>query len=222
MLSKTDGIVLHTINYGDSSLIAHIYTREYGRKTFIINGVRKKNSKTSVNYFQPLTILHLEVYIKQNRDIQRIKELKLAYPVFSIPEDIKKNSIALFISEILYKTLKEEEKNTELFDFLSHSLRIFDIQKSGIANFHIIFLFKYSKYMGIFPENHTEIKTYIRLNTPYQLMHFLESSFENAHQFQLDSKTRSNLLSFMINYYQSHLEGMGEIKSFPILKEVFS
>ncbi len=222
MLCKTKGIVLHTVNYGDSSIIAHIYTRDYGRKAFIINGVRKKNSKISMNHFQPLTLIHMEAYIKQNRDIQRIKEIKIDYPFSSIPIDIKKNSIALFLAEILYKTLKEEEKNSELFDFIDNALRILDIQLSGISNYHILFLFKYSKFLGIFPENHIELGTFVSNNTPYHLEDFLNSSFEHSFRIKLNSTSRMNLLLFLIHYYQHHLEGMGEIKSFNILKNIFS
>ena len=124
MLHKTRGIVLHYIRYGETSIIAHIYTELFGRQSYIINKVRSKRPSFSLNFFQPLTILDIETYYKPSNDIQRIKELKRHIPLDQIYSDITKSSIAIFIAEIIYKTLHEAESNLSMFNFLSERIDV--------------------------------------------------------------------------------------------------
>jgi DNA repair protein RecO (recombination protein O) len=151
VLEKTRGIFLHAVKYSETSLIATIYTESYGRQSFIINGMHSKNSSVKASAFQPLYLLDLELYYKAGRDIQRLKNARIANPYSTIPFDIRKSSQVFFLSEILYKCLREEEPNTELFNFLYHSLSFLDLTDSGISNFHIWFLFKLTKFLGFSP-----------------------------------------------------------------------
>src|SRR6478609_3522629 len=115
MLHKTRGIVLGHIKYGDSSIISKVYTEAFGLQTYIVNGVRSKSSKNKIALFQPLTLLDMVVYHKENRDINRISEMKCNMVFHSIPFEQKKISMVIFLSELLGKTLKEQNPNAELF-----------------------------------------------------------------------------------------------------------
>jgi DNA repair protein RecO (recombination protein O) len=157
MLLKTKGIVLNQIKYRETSIITKIYTEDFGLKSYIVNGVRTKSSKTKIGLFQPLTLLDLVVYYKEKTTLHRISEIKCYSPYKSIPFEIKKSSIVLFLSEILNKTLKEEISNKELFDFLSTSLIYFDEVKEDYHNFHLQFLFQLSAFLGFFPSNLDDI-----------------------------------------------------------------
>ncbi|UCH14354.1 MAG: DNA repair protein RecO [Bacteroidales bacterium] len=224
MLNKTKGIVLHYIKYGDTSIIAYIYTENFGRQAFIVNSVRSKKSRVRLNQFQPLSILELDVYYKPGRDMQRIKDLRNHLLLHTIHDNIIKSSIALFIAEIMYKTLREVEPNQPLFDFIYNSVQILDLQNRGIENYHLVFLLHLSKYLGISPVDE-EQKSLSLILTPEEkkaLNRLHEYSFKNLDKIIVDNNTRINLLEKFVEYYKLHLEGIGTIKSLPVLKEVFS
>ena len=151
MLDKTRGIILHTVKYGDNSLILTVYTEKFGRQPYIINGARNSRSKNKAGLLQHLFIVDLEVYQKKGRDLQRIKEIKISSPYTSIPFDVIKTTQAILISGILYKIILEEEQNPELFQFIESSLMFFDMMDSGKPDFHIWFLAHLTNYLGIAP-----------------------------------------------------------------------
>lgn len=241
MLQKTKGIVLHHIKYGDSSIIAHIYTDIFGRQAYIVNGVRNKKSKIRLSQFQPLTVLELDVYYKSTRELQRIKELRSYLILHTIHNDIVKSSIAIFISEIIYKTLREVESNKPLFDFIYSSIHLLDTKSTGIENFHLVFILLLSKYLGISPQMadiynpglvDAEQMAFSRENLQQSFIlteqetkglgDLYKYSFENLEKISIDNNTRSSLLEKLVDYYKIHLEGIGDIKSLAVLKEVFN
>jgi len=123
MIRKTRGIVLHTTKYGESSLVVHCYTEQVGRQTFMVKGVRKSRKQNRSNLFQPLFILDFEIYHKDSREIQLVKEVTRAFPLNSLPFDITKSTQAIFIAEVLYRVLKEEESNPILNNFLVSTIQ---------------------------------------------------------------------------------------------------
>ncbi len=222
MLHKTKGIVLHTIKYGDSAIIAHIYTRDFGRQSYMVNGVRGKNTKFPVSSFQPLSFLDLQVDHKENRELQRIRDLKIFHPFFHIHSDIVKNTIALFLGEILYRCLREVEKNTLLFDYVESSIMLLDVCHTGCVNFHLVFLLQFTRFLGIYPENNTELANYQPKNVEMKMQQLLTFTLKDLDKLNLDNKSRNLLVSSIIDYYHYHLEGMGKISSLEVLHEVFS
>lgn len=240
MLHKTRGIVLHYIRYGETSIIAHIYTELFGRQSYIINNVRSKRPSFSLNFFQPLNILDLEAYFKPGKDIQRIKEIRRHVPLDQIYSDILKSSIAVFLTEIIYKTLHEEESNTSMFDFLIHSIQFLELMKQGISNFHLIFLIQYSKYLGIFPqiqldqlnaeiaaerypEQLMEDTLFRNLseNAREKLSELTRRSFQDLEYIRINPQIRNELLEKLIEFYKLHFENIREINSLKVLREIF-
>ena len=108
MIRKTRGIVLHTTRYGESSLVVQCYTEQHGRQTYMLKGVRKSRKQNRSNLFQPLFILDFEVYHKDSREIQLVKEVTRTIPINSIPYDITKSTQAIFMAEVLYRVIREE------------------------------------------------------------------------------------------------------------------
>lgn len=151
MLEKTRGILLHTVKYGDNSLIHTMYTEKFGRQAYILNAARGARSKNKSAHLQPLYIVDMEVYQKKNREVQRIKELKLISPYHSIPFDVVKTSQAIFLAELLNKIILEEEQNPGLYSFLESSFLFFDLMETGKTDFHIWFLTHLTTYLGIMP-----------------------------------------------------------------------
>ncbi|HEY4788998.1 MAG TPA: DNA repair protein RecO [Bacteroidales bacterium] len=240
MFYKTKAIVLNHLKYGDTSLVVTIYTEALGRKSFLVQGVYKKKSKFHATFFQPLTILDLEVDINPKRELQRIKEISFNTPFHSIPFDITKSAISLFLSEVLHKTLKEEEPNPPLFDYLYHTIQLLDINDTGVANFHLVFLINLTKYLGFYPvNNYSEIDcifdpvngkffsalTSQSLNSDKVLSSWmsrlLNLSFEELETLHMNHQIRNSLLKFIIEFYNLHLGGLTNVKSLPVLQSVF-
>ncbi len=239
MIEKTRGIFLHAVKYSETSLITSIYTEAYGRQSFIINGIRSKNSTVRAAVFQPLYLLDLEIYYKSDREIHRIKNARIAFPYSNIPFDIRKSTQVLFLAEVLYKCLREEEPNIELFDFIYHSLTLLDLTEAGISNFHIWFLFKLTRFLGFSPSRENAgISNFFDLQTARFVSHEpLHSQFTDKHLtvlftrlFNIDSSSIENLdytqrerrmvLEKLLEFYHIHLGNLGEFKSLEVLKEV--
>ncbi|MCK3685963.1 DNA repair protein RecO [Maribellus sp. YY47] len=240
MLAATEGIVLHFIKYGESSVIATIFTRDFGRQSFMVNASRSRKSKNKAGLLQPLFLLDLEVYQKQSRDIQRVKELKSSHAYQNIPFDIKKSTQAIFLAEMLYKTIHEQESYPELYDFIKSALLYFDLTEDGWQNFHLYFLFRLTEYFGFLPDTQkTSFESWFDLrkgalvpNEPShpmfankeataELVALSKLKINELADFRLSRSMRETLLSILVDYYQLHFENLGEIKSLKVLKEVF-
>lgn len=240
MLSATEGIVLHFIRYGETSVIATVFTREFGRQSYIVNASRSRKSRNKASLLQPLFLLDLEVYQKQTREIQRIKEMKSLQTYQNIPFEIGKSTQAIFLAEMLYKTIHEQESYPELFDFIKNALLYFDLMEEGWQNFHLYLLFRLTEYFGFMPdtkkvgfEGWFDIKkgAVVPFEPPHPLFankditeKLIELSllkFQKLDRFRISRSTREMLLNTLIDYYQLHFENLGEIKSLKVLHEVF-
>jgi len=233
MLIKTRAIVLHHVKYGESSLIVTLYTEKHGRMTCIVSGIRSKKTRLSLTFFQPLTLVEADIYYKSNREVHRIKEMSCPFHYTSIPFSITKSTISLFLAEILGLTLREEESNEGLFNFLFHAFQLLDTKDEGVANFHLLFLIHYSRYLGIFPadpDSATDITRFTGMKIFRNLpggtggifMDMMKTSLAQAEQIILNKANRMILLDALVKFYEEHLEGMGRIQSVNVLKEIFS
>src|SRR6478609_1623235 len=148
MLHKTRGIVFRFTKYGDTSIIVTVFTELFGLQTYIVNSVRSKSARGKIALFQPLTLLDLVVYYKENASIKRIKEFKCLHQYQTLSSDIRKSSLAMFINEMLNKAVKDESHAREIFEFLLNALILLDHQETALENFHLIFLIKLSRFLG--------------------------------------------------------------------------
>jgi len=240
MLVSTEGIVLHYIKYGESSVIATIFTRESGRQSFIINAARGKKSKNKINLLQPLFIIDLVAYQKQSRDIQRIKEIRSNHVYQSIPFKIEKSSQVIFLAEILYKTITEQESYPELYDFIKNALVYFDLMEKGVVIFHLYFLYRLTSYLGFLPDTINESyegwwdlrkgsvvsfepshPLYANKDVTKYLVNLSVLKIQDLPGFKIPKNVRAELISKFMDYYKLHFENMGAIKSFKVLKEIF-
>ena len=240
MLSTTEGIVLHFVKYGESSVIATIYTRESGRQSFMINAARSKKSVNKAGLLQPLFLVDMVAFQKQNREIHRVKELRTSYSYQNIPFDITKSTQAIFLAEILYKTINEQESFPEMYDFMKNALLYFDLMEKGSAGFHLWFLFRLTEYFGFLPDTTQKTaegwfdlrKGAVVAREPAHPM-FMDKEMTTCFctlanlkinelgGFAVSRKVREMLLSKMMDYYHLHFENLSEIKSLKILKELF-
>lgn len=239
MLHKTRGIVFKTTNYGESSVIVQVYTEKFGLQSYIVNGVKRPRAKISRNMLQPLYLLDMVVYHKATGNVQRIAELKNSPVLQSIPYDMIKTSIVLFLNEVLYKSVKHQATDENLFGFIFHGIEWLEHQQEGLANFHLLFLLKLTRYMGFYPEINQDInadffdmkdgifKRYkpdhaLYLSPPHtqNFNRLLQYSFENMQQLKLNNDERRYLIAKLLEYYSLHIENFGHVHSHEILEEV--
>jgi DNA repair protein RecO (recombination protein O) len=241
MLHKTRGIVFKTTNYGESSIIAQVFTEKFGLQSYIINGAKKPKAKISQNMLQPLHLLDMVVYHKSAGNVQRIAELKNAPPLQTIPYDVIKSCIAIFLNEVLYKSIKQQTADENLFDFVFSAIEWLDYQTVAVANFHLLFLIRLTRYLGFYPDryqindadyfdmkNGTFSKykpdSVLYLSPPHtqNFNLLLNCGFDNIGEIKFSNDERRYLLGKLIDYYSLHIEGFGNIRSQEILEEVLS
>ena len=237
MLVSTEAIALSSQKYSESSIIFKALTKSDGIKSYLIRGIRAKKNKTlSPALFQPLTVLEIDANHKNKGGLETIKSAKILKPYKNIPYDIIKNSMTLFISELIVKCVKEEEKNEELFDFIVSSFMWLDISENH-QNFHIHFITKFLKYLGISPHNKhgsndfdivngcfiksVEKNRMIPQNIVISLNRFLGTNFDQNNIIVNSSLKRKQFLEFMINYLEFHIESFKRPKSLNVLYDLF-
>ncbi|MEG0500211.1 MAG: DNA repair protein RecO, partial [Rikenellaceae bacterium] len=154
---KTRGIVLHTIPHGESGHIVYMYTEAWGRLSYYVNSGKRGVATVggSKVMLHPLTMIEL-VGTKSNGSFHRIKEAKRAVVSTAIFTDVYKSTISLFLSELIYKVVKEDEANPMLFDFLYQSITLLDMLEEGKANFHLFFTLQLTRYLGFYPNANYE------------------------------------------------------------------
>lgn len=241
MQVNTEGIVLHFIKYRESSVISTIYTRESGRQSFLINAARSRKSKNKASLLQPLFLVDLVAYQKQNRDLSRVKELKSNQPYQNIAFDIAKSTQVIFLAEVLYRAINEQESFPEMFDFMKSALLYFDLMEEGSSNFHLFFLLRLTEYLGFLPDTtKTGFEAWFDLKkgcvvssqprhpsfankevTEY-LIQLSALKINELDQLKISRSMRDGLLTVILDYYQLHFDNLGEIKSMSVLREVFS
>ncbi|MCF8365906.1 MAG: DNA repair protein RecO [Bacteroidales bacterium] len=238
MLYSTRGIVLKTIKYSESSIIAKIYTEHLGLRTYIVKGLSAKNSHRKKALLQGLSLLNMVVYEKPGAGLQNIKEIEIAHTYHSVPFDIAKSAIIMFLNEVLYKSIGEEVGGIQLFNFIFDELIALDLLEKNISVFHLRFLIRLSRHLGFLPRNNFSEKNQlfdlqegafisaIPLHSNYldpglskKLSLFISDDMSNPAENQTE---RNELLEKIILFYSLHVPAFDELKSFNVLKQVFN
>lgn len=236
MLVKTKAIVISSLKYQEKSLIVKCFTQTDGLKSYFVhNAFSGKNNKQKIAYFQPLNILEIEAVHKNKGTLENFKEIKLSTAYHTINMDVVKSTIIIFLSEMLHHSIKEEEKNEDLFHFLETALLWLD-SHSEIANFHLVLLMEVTKFLGFYPDSSANDYPFFEMTegifTPYHALSCLSEQetdmFRKLLSLRFDSpqifngKERQLLLKILLDYYSFHLDGFRRPKSLEVLKEVFS
>lgn len=235
MTQQTTGLVLHTTLYGETSVIARIFTRQLGVRSYIVKGVRTPKGRTKQNLLQPLSYLDMVVYTKP-RDINFIKEMRPAQQWRTLDTQPEKTAIRFFASEALYKSLRADDPTPELFDYVVHSMEQLDNEQQAVVSYPLTFLIGLSRQLGIEPlDNYSTSTPYFNLSegcfqsapaaasqlSAYQsqLLHaYLDNS--EGQDVRAPREQRLELLASLISYYQIHLSDFKNFKSHEVLHNV--
>ena len=240
MLTKTQAIVLHSLKYGETRMIVDMFTRQFGRLSFIVSMPKTAKSKMKKQFFQPLSLLEIETDVRPKVQLQKLSDVRLASPFASIPFHPHKLSMALFLAEFLYYALRSEQRNELLYDYVESSIQWLDGQDDRFANFHLVFLMRLSRFLGFYPNlDHYQAGDYFDLREseflPAPPLHrdflypeeankvqlMMRMDYPTMHLFRMSHQERHRLLEVTLIYYRLHLPDFPEMKSISVLQELY-
>ena len=232
-------IVLHTFRYGESGHIVQVLSREHGLLSCMVKGRRR--SPLPPVLMQPLSLVDVVMDVRPNRQFQFLRESAPLALYDGIAGNPAKNAMALFLCEILCRALRESPADVRLFDFVADSVAVLNRVERGVANFHLVFLLRLTRFLGLFPEvDAATVGGYFDLEActftakPPLHGHFLEPQdtarlplllrmrYETMHLFRLSGRERNRFLQLLNDYYRLHCPGFPELKSLSVLREVFA
>ncbi len=193
MDDKTEGIVLQSLRYGDTSLIVKVLTRKQGLKSYMLKGAFNRGSKNRAALFQNLNVIHyVEVGNPKSHTLYYLKDAQLACVYHSLPMVMNKSAIMMYVSELLSKTITEQEQNEALYDFIVSSLQWLDLVEQDYASFPLFFTLELTRHLGFYPKNNHQ---------PGYCFDMMEGAFAHdypLHPYYLDAETAA-LLAGMLN-----------------------
>ena len=234
------GIVLQCVKYNDKAFIAHLFTASRGHVSFVINGTHGKRSGTMARLFQPLTFLSFQWDAKPNSSLQRMKEARLLFVQQDIPFHPIKRSVAMLLTEFMAYTLRNEASNPDLYLYMEHSFRWFDMAEEGYANFHLVFLLKLARFLGIAPNmeaysdgdlfdlisghfapHGVASDTIMSVNDTLLLFLLNGATYETMDSISMNRHDRARLVRYLATYYGQHAVNFPTLQSLDILQDLF-
>ncbi|WP_222982146.1 DNA repair protein RecO [Flagellimonas meishanensis] len=238
MQVTTKAIVLSALKYGDSSLIVKAYTASDGLKTYMLKGVlTNKRGKLKAAYFLPLMQLEIVAVHRNKGTLETLKEVKVGIPYKTLHTHVVKNSIVLFLAEMLGNGIREEERDQALFNYLEYALHWLDVHDPE-PNYHLLFLLNLTKYLGFYPENPDGTASYFDLAEgcfvanpglnpvledalAADFKKLLGMDFDALKTIKIKKTNRQELLKKVVLYFELHLHGFRKPKSLAVLNAVF-
>ena len=240
MLVKTEAIVLHSLKYGETRLIVDLFTKEVGRLSCIIPLPKTPKSRLKKQYFQPMTLLEVEVDLRQRLQLQRIKDARLLSAYTSIPFSPEKLALSLFIAEFLYHALRSEQQNDPLFAYLRNAMQWLDTVEVGFANFHLTFLMRLSRFLGFYPnlDDYTDgcifdmraatfllqvptHRDFLQPDDARRIHTLMRMDFPTMHLYRFNHTDRNRIVEVLLHYYRLHIPQFPELKSLSVLQELW-
>ncbi len=221
MMEKTKAVVLHTLRYADSKNIVTMFTESHGALSFMVRVPKNRRSVMQNVLLSPLSLLEIDLDYQESSRLQRLIDVRVDEPYGSLPYNPMKQTIALFLSEFLYYSLREEQSNPDLFSYLVNSLLWLDARTEQYANFPLTFLIRLSRFLGIWPDTEEAQKT-LRQGEDSLVPLILRMDFATMHLFRFSREQRQRLLEVLNDYYRLHVPHFPELKSMAILREVLS
>lgn len=216
MIHSSRLIILATTKVGEKALVLHTLSAEWGRRSFIVNIGRS----TSAALFLPLNILDAEIIENPKSELWRLRSLAAVHPLGGIRSNVHKNTMTLFMSEVLFRTLRDGANEEGLFDWLCRSLMTLDALQSDFANYHLRWLLEFAAALGFSPspedlapfagEHFASIKT------------LLQSGFADCMLLPLSGVARNEIADILLQYIGYHAEARIDVRSLAVLRELYA
>lgn len=208
--------VLNHTKFGESSIVLHTLSREYGRRSFITS----VSGSSKMSLFLPLNILEANVYESPKSTLWRASGFSAKYPLTDIRNNLYKNTMTLFMSEVLYRTIKDGANEDGLAEWCNRSILTLDAMPGDFSNFHLRFLLELAVVLGFGPSaeglepfagKHLEV-----------LRQLLAADFSSFMLYPLSGKDRTELAEILVKYLSHHTESSINIQSLKVLHEIFT
>jgi DNA repair protein RecO (recombination protein O) len=215
MTTSTQLIILHTTKFGENSIVVHTLSKDYGRRSFLVRGAGKK----AMSLMLPLNIIEADITESSKSTLFTARNLSSACPLLGIRNNIYKNTMTMFLSEVIYRTIKEGSQEHGLFEWCRGQILLLDAMQSDFSNFHIRFLLELSVALGFSPES-MDLMPFVGDN--YRTVsQFMTSSFAEAMLIPLSGQVRNKICEDVLRYIEYHTESTLTINSLKVLRELF-
>ena len=215
MTTGTELIVLHTTKFGENSIVVHTLSRDYGRRSVLVRGAGKK----VMSLLLPLNILEAEITESTKSTLYTARNLTSRHPLLGIRNNIYKNTMTMFLSEVIYRTIKEGAQEHDLFEWCRGQILLLSAMESDFSNFHIRFLLELSVALGFSPEA-SDLMPFVEENYT-TVSQFMTASFAESMLIPLSGQVRNKICEDVLRYIEYHTESTLTINSLKVLRELF-
>ncbi len=216
--ASVEFILLHTTKFGENSLVLHTLSREYGRRGLFVKGAGTR--KSSMSLFQPLNILEAEVNEAAKCGLLPAKNFCARHPLNGIRNNLYKNAIVMFMSEVLYRSVKDGCNEDGLYEWVEGNILLLDAVETDFSNFPLRFLLEYAVRLGFSPESR-DLEPFVRDHYPF-VVKFMKASFAESMLLPLNGKARSEIAEGLLRYIEYHIESALHIRSLDVLHDLFA
>lgn len=215
MVTAAELIVLNLTKIGESSVVLHTISREWGRRGFLVN----VGKKTSMSLFLPMNVLEAEVIENPKSSLWRATKISAKHPLHGVRASVAKNAMTMFMSEVLYRSVKEGAHEDGLFEWCEKSILTLDALQSDFANYHLRFLLEFAVALGFSPSVEA-LRPFAgeHLST---LKQFVESPFAESMLIPLTGELRNEIAEILLRYLSYHCESAIDVRSLKVLHELF-
>ncbi len=215
MVTNSELIVLHTTKFGEKSLVVHTLSKEYGRRSFLI-----RNAGKSTSLFLPLNIIEAEIVESSKSTLYTAKAAGARYPLMGIRNNMFKNSMTMFMSEVLYRVVRDGVMEPGLYEWAEKSILLLDAIATDFSNFHIRFLLELSVALGFSPSSN-DLVPFVGDHYPV-VERFMTESFAESMLIPLNGHTRNEIAEEILRYIEFHTESSLNVNSLRVLRELFA
>ena len=208
-------IVLATTKVGENAVVVHTLSREHGRRGFLV----RPGKKAGMALFLPLNILEADVVENPKSALWSLKNILLKDGLQGIRNNLYKNTMTLFLSEVLFRTVRDGAFEDGLYEWCLGSILTLNALESDFSNFHIRFLLELSGALGFRP-TFDDIAPFAKENLR-DLKPFLELSFGESMLVPLSGASRNALCECLLQYLSYHTEQSIQVKSLSVLRELY-
>ena len=216
MTQNTELIVLHTTKFGENSLVVHTLSRDYGRRSFLVRGAGKK----TMSLYLPLNILEADVVESTKSTLFTAKNVVLRHPLLGIRNDVFKNSMTMFMSEVLYRVVKDGTHEEGLYEWCEKVILLLDAISSDFSNFHIHFLLEFTVALGFRPEAR-DLEPFTREHSE-RVQKFMREPFAESMLIPMSGSVRNEIAEGILRYIEYHTESTLNVNSLKVLHELFA
>lgn len=237
-IQESQGIILRNIKYSETSIIIDIFTEKFGLKSFIIGSVRSAKNKAGGAKYQVMNVVHVSYIYKENDTLIRPREINYAHQYKSIPFDVMKSSVGVFLIECTRNSIKEKEANLSLYSFVRDSfVHLDEISNLHLSKFYVCYLIDLARHLGFEPLNNYDEDNCefdllngsfsssiadVKYSMDKECSKILSNLLSDQGLYKIDKAIRDRMLDYLLVYYALHVEGFKQIKSLEVLRALMN